>query len=446
MQLRPGDHFIISSRRFSITIFEPDPALLIPSVSDHSMVVDREEDEAGNADINLPLQDGGNAGPASASTARLSLPGDEIDLLESANVVDFNDADIAVPSSESKLPDADFRLVGTSAAEGGLLYSTEGVERVDQNTEVIGKEISLTRTAAEQQQNDLSSEEELPKENGGLQSDEASTKALKEGGGPPNSTMVELETREPDQQEAVSPGIGISRAILHSEVEASTIDAISHGVAQNEGKTLPAHPEPKVTFSTTLLIPPIPEDDKQLGGDAKSLSFVALTEANGPAGLQGRQQILNEQDLEAAPGPSEAQLTEHNDTNPVEGPISSSPKSSRDSSCQLPDALLGIDSKVQSTFLEDSAREANVLPEAQDIATPSSTTARVNDLFHLVDVDSDLNNNIAQSEGEFANFTPRKATLATEVGVAARNEDRPTTSMDLATIGDVSTDSGAEVD
>lgn len=85
VQLRPGDQFLISSRRFSLTVSEPDPVQFTPSVSDHSMVVDL-EDEDDNADTSLSRQDDGKTDHAVASASQPSLPGDEIAMLESPSL------------------------------------------------------------------------------------------------------------------------------------------------------------------------------------------------------------------------------------------------------------------------------------------------------------------------------------------------------------------------
>lgn len=102
---------MISSRRFSLAVSEPDPAQLTPPVSENSIVIDLEEED-GNADTNLPQQNNGNANPTSASGSHPSLPCDEIkeeqnDSTEEKDMQELNGEPLSDDASNTALRKGD---------------------------------------------------------------------------------------------------------------------------------------------------------------------------------------------------------------------------------------------------------------------------------------------------------------------------------------------------
>lgn len=448
VQLRPGDHFIISSRRFSLTVSEPVPAELTPSVSEHSIVVDLEQDNMDDADTDLPLQGEDDVGTSSASDSQTSLPGDEIDLLQSANLVVSNEPDLFLSSSESRLHDADVGFVAPPTAEGCPLRSMESIDRVNQTPALIGKDISPPRIGAEQQQNDLAREEQMQDQSGGggPSSDEASTRESEEEG-PEQDSTPDLERATPAKQQILSPEISILPEGMPCDMDALPIDAISPGLAPTDGDTSPAPSTSEVTHSITLLLPPILKDDRQLGNDADASRLVTRAEPKPTPEAQDGPQTLNEQPPETTQCPSDVEATEHHDTHPVDGCTShSSPRNTRASSRQAADATLVAGSGVEGITREDSAEASNFLPQAQDADTQNSTTAMADVLLGFAVADSEQHNIAVPSEGELAASTPNKVTRATDIEGEALEDNRSEPDTTLAPAGDDSTNGGAEVD
>ena len=410
MQLRPGDQFFISSRRFSLAISEPDAVLLTPSISDQSTVVDLEDEEVENADTNLPLQGGGNAETVGASSSHHSLPGDEIDMFGSADVAVSHDAAVDEPSSKSQLSDADAGLVGSSSPEGNLKISTENADGVHQAPEVTGSTSVL---------------EELEPERA--------------------PTIVGMETAED-----VRP-VGSRRTPISAEeidISKDLLDGINALSAQSSRQPSQAHSEPGDTESRSSLAQSIPEDDKALENDAGTPSVVNQAEVTPKEEAEEVQQPTKEQPLETAQRRTGVDFTGSQATDPMGGsPSPSSPRISRASSHKDLDAIVVADQGVQSTVQEDSEQQPNVLQQAQDdVDTQSSTIARVDGLLQFAGVDSDANNNVAQSEGELAESSPGRVTRTSDADAESKEKKWFEPGMNLATVGDESTESGAELD
>lgn len=396
VQLRPGDQFLISSRRFSLTVSEPDPVQFTPSVSDHSMVVDL-EDEDDNADTSLSRQDDGKTDHAVASASQPSLPGDEIAMLESPSL--------------------------TASHQIGMESS---------------KETSLVKTARKEQQNDSTREEKVQELNGGPLSDGISDISSGKGKLEQDSTPVELKAARVPHK-LVFPGIRTWPEDNQSDSKALPIAAISSRLAQSRGETSPAPSETEVTHSRTLLAPIIPEVDKLLGDDVDISSVLAQAQAKPSLDTEEDQQTPNEQPPKVAQCPSVFQATEYHDAHPVVGSTTpSSPVINRASSHQVCDSNLAADSGVERTYHEEDPTEAlDVLPQAESVDTRTSTIARVDELFHLAGADSDLNNIVS---------SPGKVRIATEIKAETKDKDWLEPGTDLAAIIDGSMESDDELD
>lgn len=409
VQLRPGDQFIISSRRFSLTISEPDPVLFTPSISEHSTVVDLEEDEVDNTDINLPREDNANVDAASASASHPSLPGDEIDLLGSANVV---------------------------AAEDRPMYSTETVDRFEQIGKEFSDENSPSKTAGQEQQNDVAREEDMQEQNGEPHAHDVSIIASNEGRPEQETALVELEAAKVPHK-VVSAGNRTWFEGNQSDVEALPVAAISPKLARSGSETSPTPSETEATDSRTLLAPTITDDDKRLGNDADVSSILNQAQPKPMPEAEENQQIINEQPPETAQYPNMVQATEYHERHLIDRCITpSSPTIGRASSRQISNTILVADPGVEKTGEGDPGQPPIVLPQAEDEDTQTSTIIRIDELFHLAGVDSDLNNN---------GSSPGKV-MATDVEAEPKEKDWVEPGTDLAAIGDGSMESGGDLD
>lgn len=410
MQLRPGDQFVISSRRFSLKIFEPDPVLFTPSISEHSTVVDPEEDEVDNTDINLPRQDNANVDGTSASASHPSLPGDEIDLLGSANVV---------------------------AAEDRPMYSTETVDRFEQIGKEFSDENSPSKTAGQEQQYDVAREEDVQEQNGEPHSHDVSIIASNERGPEQETALVKLEAAKVPHK-AVSAGNRTWFEGNQSDVEAFPVAAISPKSARSGSETSPTPSDTEATDLRTLLAPTITDDDKPLGNDADVSSVLNQAQPKPTPEAEENQQIINEHPPETGQYPNMVQATEYHERHLIDRSITpSSPTVGRAESRQTSDTILVADPGVEKTFgEEDPGQPPIVLPQAEDVDTQTSTMARIDELFHLAGVDSDLNNN---------GSSPGKV-MTTDVEAEPKEKDWFEPGTDLAAIGDGSMESGGDLD
>lgn len=427
VQLRPGDQFIVASRRFSLTISEPDPARFTPSVSEHSTVVDLEQEEVDNANANLDLNSDGNNDPAAASASHPSLPGDEIDMLGSPYINASHHPDKVLSLSGSNRSDVDFGQLQTVTTGGQPHCSTESEDRVDQNPAVIGGKISPTKTAAEQPQNHLATEEEMQEQNGGPHSDEASSVAS-------NEEAAELAHDVP------SSGNGSSPEGNRTEVEVLPIDAASLALAQSKDERSPAPAATEVTYPRTLSCPLIPGEHKLQGNDETTSSVLTQPGARPMAEPQGVQQTtFHQPPPKTAQSVSDVQATEHHNTHSVNLSIPpSTPKISTPSTRHASAAISVAKAGAQSPFAQAPAEASSLLPQVQDdVDTQTSTIDRVDGFLQLAGIKSDPTN---------SDSSPGKVTMKSDMEIRskARRQFKPRTN--LAAVGEEFTESDGELD